>query len=88
MFNERHAARLVELQLDRRYFLEEPALDQEPLLQPLDRELTAAINERLATIPNEQLVKVLGAVHRSIHRHEAVGDSYLRFIDSMSGYDA
>ncbi len=82
--NDKTAQRLVELLLDRYHFKEEPDTLDDSILEDGYQRLCRVIDKELGDVPTDQLVKVLGAVYRSILRRSG-GCSYLQFINRFTG---
>lgn len=83
--NDRTAARLVELLIDRYHFNDETPQADSPLLDAGFSLFLQEIDTDLSQISPEQLVKVLAAVYRSIQRRTVGGTSYLQFISQFTG---
>jgi hypothetical protein len=82
---DRTAARLVELMIDRYHFNDETPRTDTPVQEEGFRLFSQNIGEKLAHIHPEQLVKVLAAVYRSIQRRTIGGSSYLQFVSQFTG---
>jgi hypothetical protein len=83
--DDRTAARLVELMIDRYHFNDEKPRADTSVLEEGFRFFSQKIGEKLAYIHPEQLVKVLAAVYRSIQRRTVGGTSYLQFVSQFTG---
>ena len=83
--NDRTAARLVELMLDKYHFNDEKQQIGDPVLAAGHQQFSRTIREELSQVPAEKLVKVLAAVYRSIHRRTNGGSSYLQFVSRFTG---
>lgn len=83
--DDRTAARLVELMLDRYHFNDEKPRADTSVLEEGFHFFSKNIGEKLAHIHPEQLVKVLAAVYRSIQRRTVGGTSYLQFVSQFTG---
>jgi hypothetical protein len=83
--DDRTAARLVELMIDRYHFKDETPRVDTSVLEEGFRFFSQNIGENLAHIRPEQLVKVLAAVYRSIQRRTVGGTSYLQFVSQFTG---
>jgi hypothetical protein len=82
--NDRTVEKLVELLLDRYHFDEHHDAINDPVLSEGYQRLCREIENKLASVPGEQLVKVLGAVYRSIQRRSCGSCTYLQFIDHFT----
>jgi hypothetical protein len=83
--NDRAAARLVELLLDKYHFNDDTPQIDDPVLATGHQLLSRTISEELPQVPAEKLVKVLAAVSRSIQRRTIGGSSYLEFVSQFTG---
>jgi hypothetical protein len=83
--DDRTAARLVELMIDRYHFNDEKPRADTSVLEEGFLFFSQNIGEKLAYIHPEQLVKVLAAVYRSIQRRTIGGSSYLQFVSQFTG---
>lgn len=83
--DDRTAARLVELMIDRYHFNDEKPRADTSVLEEGFRFFSQNIGEKLAHVHPEQLVKVLAAVYRSIQRRTIGGSSYLQFVSQFTG---
>lgn len=83
--DDRTAARLVELMIDRYHFNDEKPRTDTPVLAEGFRFFSHTIGNKLSHLPPEQLVKVLAAVYRSIQRRTIGGTSYLQFVSEFTG---
>lgn len=83
--DDRTAARLVELMIDRYHFNDEKPRADTSVLEEGFHFFSKNIGEQLAHIHPEQLVKVLAAVYRSIQRRTVGGTSYLQFVSQFTG---
>lgn len=83
--NDRTAARLVELMLDRLHFNDEGQPIADPALAAGHQLFSRMIDKELSHVPAEKLVKVLAAVYRSIQRRTIGGSSYLEFVSRFTG---
>jgi len=85
--NDRTAARLVELMMDKYHFNDtEPRMDT-PVRAEGYAMLSRNISRELSHIAPEVLVKVLAAVYRSIQRRSIGGSSYLQFVSNFTGVE-
>lgn len=82
--DDRTAARLVELMIDRYHFNDEKPRADTSVLEEGFRYFLQNIGEKLAHVHPEQLVKVLAAVYRSIQRRTVGGSSYLQFVSQFT----
>jgi hypothetical protein len=80
--NDRTASRLVELLIDKYHFNDDAPPRESPEVEEGFHLLLRNIEKRLPQTSSEELVKVLGAVYRSIARRSD-GTSYLQFISEM-----
>lgn len=85
--DDRTATRLVELMIDRYHFNDQAPLADSPVLEKGFHMFSQETAKTFARIPPEQVVKVLAAVHRSIHRRTIGGTSYLQFVSPFTGID-
>jgi hypothetical protein len=83
--DDRTAARLVELMIDRYHFKDETPRTDTPVLEDGFRFFTQNTGKNLSHIHPEQLVMVLAAVYRSIQRRTIGGTSYLQFASQFNG---
>lgn len=81
--NDRTAARIVEGLMDRYHFHDGTQSLAALVKASGDRSSVRSVCEDLETVPAEKLVKVLAAVHRSIHRRTNGGSSYLEFVSQF-----
>ncbi|MEA2114049.1 MAG: hypothetical protein U9P36_01540 [Thermodesulfobacteriota bacterium] len=83
--NDRTAAGLIEMLLNQYHFGEgEPQID-DPVLAAGHQLMSRTIKDEFSRLPVEELVKVLGAVYRSIQRRTTGGSSYLEFVSRFTG---
>jgi len=82
--NDRTAARLVEMMIDRYHFKDIEQLIMEPTLASGYQLLFQAVSKELKHVPAEKLVKVLAAVYRAIQRRTNGGSSYLEFVSHFT----
>ena len=85
LVNDRTALRLVEMLLDHYHFAEEPGEVKDQALAVGYQALLDNLANELDQVEPEKLVKVLGAVYRSIQRHSGGGATYLQFINRFTG---
>ena len=85
LVNDRTALRLLEMLLDHYHFGEEPGEVKDQVLAVGYQALLDNIAEEFDQLEPEKLVKVLGAVYRSIQRHSSGGTTYLQFISRFTG---
>lgn len=79
------AAQLVELLLDHYHFKDDELKTEDSLLMSGYELLIKVIQDQPNFVPEEELVKVLGAVYRSIQRRTNGGREYLNFIRGAVG---
>ena len=85
--DDRTAARLVELMIDKYHFNDDVPLADSPVLEEGFRLFLQNTGKPFSQIHPEQVVKVLAAVHRSIQRRTIGGASYLQFVSQFTGID-
>lgn len=83
--DDRTAARLIELMIDRYHFKDETPRTDTPVLEDGFRFFSQNTGKKLSHIDPEQLVKVLAAVYQSIQRRTIGGTSYLQFASQFNG---
>lgn len=83
--NDRIVARLVELMIDRYHFNDQSPQADSPVLEAGFRLFVQETGKTFSQIHPEQVVKILAAVHRSIHRRTIGGTSYLQFVSQFTG---
>jgi len=83
--DDRTVLRLVEMLLDYYHFGEEPGEMKDQILAVGYQALLDEIADELDQVEPEKMVKVLGAVYRSIQRHSSGGTTYLQFINRFTG---
>ena len=83
--DDRTAARLVEMMIDKHHFSDEEPRADTPVLADGFRLLLHNTGKALPDTHPEQLVKVLAAVYRSIQRRTMGGASYLQFVNQFTG---
>jgi hypothetical protein len=83
--NDDTISRIVELLLNRYYFKDEELTFSGKLEENGLALINEAIREELSALSREELVKLLGAVYRSISRHNVGGRQYLDFIHEHVG---
>ena len=83
--NDRTAARLVELMIDKYHFNDEAPLVDSPVLEEGFRLFVQETGTTFSQASPEQVVKVLAAVYRSIQRRTVGGTSYLQFVSQFTG---
>ncbi len=83
--NDRTAARMVELMLDKYHFNDKEPLPDNSLESAAYHLFSQAIDKQLPEVSEEKLVKVLTAVYRSIQRRSVGGNSYLKFVSQFTG---
>lgn len=83
--NDRTAQQLVEMLLDRYHFDKRHDAIRDPVLAEGYQRLRLEIDAELEDVSTDQLVKVLGAVYRSIQRRSSGACTYLQFINRFTG---
>jgi len=83
--NDRTAARLVELMIDRYHFNDEAPQVDSPVLEKGFRLFLQNTGKTFAQLHSEEVVKILAAVYRSIQRRTVGGKSYLHFVSQFTG---
>ena len=83
--NDRTAAGLVELMIDRYHFNDDASQADSPALEEGFRLFVQQTGKTFSQISPEQVVKVLAAVYRSIQRRTVGGTSYLQFVSQFTG---
>ncbi|MFZ5765802.1 MAG: hypothetical protein ACOY4H_09430 [Thermodesulfobacteriota bacterium] len=83
--NDRSAARLVELMIDKYHFNDEAPQAGSSVEQEGFRLFVQKAGSTFSQISPEQVVKVLAAVYRSIQRRTVGGASYLQFVSQFTG---
>ena len=83
--NDRAAARLVELMIDRYHFNDEAPQAESPALEEGFRLFLQNTGKTFAQLHPEEVVKILAAVYRSIQRRTVGGASYLQFVSQFTG---
>lgn len=83
--NDRMAARLVELMIDRYHFNDEAPQADSPALEEGFRLFSQYTGKTFSQLHSEEVVKVLAAVYRSIQRRTVGGSSYLQFVSQFTG---
>ena len=83
--NDRTAARLVELMIDRYHFGDEAPQADSPVLEEGFRLFLQNTGKTFSQLHSEEVVKILAAVHRSIQRRTVGGTSYLQFVSQFTG---
>jgi hypothetical protein len=78
-------ARLLELMIDKYHFNDERPLADSPVLAEGFRMFLHNTGKKFSQIHPEEVVKVLAAVYRSIHRRTIGGTSYLQFVSRFTG---
>lgn len=84
-FTDKTAMRLVELLLDVHHFKEAQPEIENDALATMFAEMRRIIARDLQTVAEEDLVKALAAVYRSIQRRTNGGQAYLMFIRRYVG---
>lgn len=83
--NDNIVSRIVELLLNQYHFKEEKPTFSGKLEENGFVFIDQAIKEDLSSLFPEELVKLLGTIYRSIHRHNVNGREYLEFIHEHVG---
>jgi hypothetical protein len=83
--DDRTAARLIELMIDKYHFNDEAPRMDSPVLQEGFGLFSQNTGKTFSQIHPEQLVKILAAVYRSIQRRTIGGSSYLQFVSQFTG---
>ena len=84
-FSDKTAMRLIELLLDVHHFKDSiPAIENEAL-GTMFAEIRQIIADDMAEVAEEDVVKVLASVYRSIQRRTNGGNAYLSFIRNYVG---
>lgn len=82
--NDRTAARLIELMIDRYHSNDEAPQADSPALEKGFRLLLQNTDKTFSQLPSEEVVKILAAVYRSIQRRTVGGTSYLQFVSQFT----
>lgn len=83
--NDRTVQKLVEMLLDKFHFNNDHNDVSDPVLAQGFQRLCVEIDAELGDVPKDKLVKVLGAVYRSIQRRSSGSSTYLQFINRFTG---
>lgn len=83
--NDRTAARLVELMIDRYHFNDEAPQADSPVLEEGFRLFSQNTGKAFSQLHSEEVVKILAALYRSIQRRTVGGASYLQFVSQFTG---
>ena len=83
--NDRAAARLVELMIDRYHFNDGTPQAYSPVLEEGFRLFSQNTEKTFSQLHSEEVVKILVAVYRSIQRRTVGGTSYLQFVSQFTG---
>jgi len=83
--NDRTAARLVELMIDRYHFNDDMPQAGSPELEEGFRLFSQNTGKTFSQLHAEEVVKILVAVYRSIQRRTVGGTSYLQFVSQFTG---
>ena len=84
-FTDQTAMRLIELLLDVHHFKEASPVIENQTLGALFAEMGQIIAQDMAEVDEQELVKVLASVYRSIQRRTNGGSAYLNFIRDYVG---
>ncbi len=84
-FNDKTAIRLLELFFNKYYFNDlELQFDTTEEKKQFDK-MVAIVKQDLSSIPNEQCVKAIASIYRSIQRRTNGGREYLQFAQQYVG---
>lgn len=83
--NDRTAARLVELMIDRYHFNDEAPQTDSPALEEVFCLFSQNTGKAFSQLHSVEVVKILAAVYRSIQRRTVGGTSYLQFVSQFTG---
>jgi len=84
-FTDKTALSLLELAFDKYHFQDsEKSLDKSPLKAQLEQMIKLIEND-LPDISNEEILKVLATIYRSIQRRTNGGREYLDFVQQYVG---
>ena len=83
--NDRTAARLVEMMIDRYHFNDEVPQADSPALEEGFGLFSQNTTKTFSQLNSEEVVKILAAVYRSIQRRTVGGTSYLQFVSQFTG---
>ena len=84
-FTDKEAQRLIELLLDEHHFKEAPQAIESPALGARFAEMRQILASDLSAVDEQNLIKVLATVYRSIQRRTNGGNAYLNFIQQYVG---
>lgn len=84
-FTDKTALQLLELAFDKYHFKDQELAFNNVTLKTLFERMSQVIEEELCDIPQEQLVKVMASVYRSVQRRTNGGREYLIFIKQYVG---
>lgn len=84
-FTDITAAQLIELAFDKYYFKDAELSFTDFVLKERFERMIQVIDQDLSNIPEEQLVKVLASIYRSIQRRTTGGREYLQFTQQYVG---
>lgn len=84
-FMDKDAARVLELFFDHYHFRDVDLVIGDPIHKKGYDLLSEVVEEDLADIPKEDLVRVMASIYRAIQRRTKGGDEYLRFINEYAG---
>ena len=79
-FRDSDASKLLELFFDQHHFNDEQLQFADATQEEHYRMLEQACEEDLDTVPQEKLIKVMAAIHRSIQRQTDGSRKYLQFL--------
>jgi hypothetical protein len=84
-FNDNTAAKLLEMAFDKYHFKDSELRFSNAAQKDLFEKMSQIIEEDLSHIPEEQLIKVLASVYRSLQRRTSGGREYLQFTQQYVG---
>ncbi len=85
LFNDKTAIRLLELFFDKYYFKDLELNFGTAEEKEQFNEMVAIIKQDLSSIPEEQCIKVVASIYRSIQRRTNGGREYLQFVQQYIG---
>lgn len=87
-FTDKTAAGIIESYVDKYHFKDSELQFSDPAVETGFNVLSEVINKELSTTPEEQIIKVLATIYRSIQRRTNRGWEYLEFIKKFVGMKA
>ena len=78
--DDRRALGIIELLLDKYHFRDQSVTSSDSIIKQGFIDVDQAIQGDLSAQPPEEIVKLLGSIHRSIARHDEGRRAYLEFI--------